>query len=181
MQQSSATVVTVKGHIPSTFPAPRISQSTHHLLCFSNALLQTPRGDDFQHSSHAPNPHYISISPTILSTELNQPCQLLQERLSWLDHPSHLDELRPDDRVLNQLDPERLPCTSMLPRIFRTHSTQSDSLSSNTFPLCIEIGHDDFETTILLVDQVLDRNPHIFESDECAPRCTNTRVEHLSG
>ena len=178
---SAATMSLVKGRIPSAFPPFGISQSSHHLLCLPNTLLQTPRADNLQHSGHATNPYSISILPTIFFTQLNQPRQLLQKCLRRFDHPSHLDKLRPDNRILNQFLPECLSRTSMSPCILSTHSTQSDGLSRNTSPLCIEIRHDDLETVVLFVDQVLHGDAHIIKGDECAPWSTDTRIEHLSG
>jgi hypothetical protein len=68
----------------------------------------------------------------------------------------------------------------MSPCILSTNSTQTNGRRGNAFPFPIEIRHYDFKTSVLFVQQVVERYNDVFEDDECASRGSNAGVVHLA-
>lgn len=76
---------------------------------------------------------------------------------------------------------ERLPLVSILYAFFVADTREANALDDNTDTLVIEVGHDDAEALVLLADEVLDGDFHVFEGNVGCAGGPNALAVHLAG
>ena len=102
-------------------------------------------------------------------------------RLLRLNHPRHMRQLIPHNRLLNQRFPINDTFTSIPHYILKTNPREPQRLNRNPQPLMIEIRHEDFKALVFLSNEIFHGDFDVFESEvgrhtlDCAARVHSSR------